>query len=129
MNLGKIYWNCHYGWRAGSPYVDPQATASDLILFEYYEYENDLDVPDFLLDELDRQHYTARDIIWVCRTRQDAQRYSGPGVGQPHKEEFGPHALILATDHEPETGCLVLFDASRLDSAVLERYGQYRQTH
>ena len=91
----SIHWNNPYGWRAGTRNIEPDATAADVIQFEREEYDNDLDVPDFLLDELDRQQYTARDVIWVCRTRQHARRYSGSGTGQPYKEAFGPHALIL----------------------------------
>lgn len=72
-----------------------------------------------------RPNYRAADIVWVCRTLRDAWRYSGSGA--PYREEFGPDALILATDHEPETGYLILRDASRLDPAVLERYKQYRE--
>ena len=53
---------------------------------------------------------------------------AGRGYGRPYKEDFGQHAVILATDHEePEKGYLILFDASRLDPTVLERYAQYRQ--
>src|SRR5436305_6191810 len=54
-------------------------------------------------------------------------RYSGPDTGQPYQENFGPHALILATDHEDETGYLVLFDATRLYNSMLEQYAHYRQ--
>lgn len=127
INETLIRWNRPYGWRAGSPYVEPDATAADVIRFERDEYENDLDVPDFLLDELDRQRYMARDVRWVCKTRQDARRYSGSGIGQPYREEFGSNAIILAIDHEAEIGYLVLFDASRLDPAILKQYAQYRQ--
>jgi hypothetical protein len=123
----SIYWNRPYGWRAGTRNIEPDASAADVIRFEREEYDNDLNVPDFLLDELDRQQYTAREVIWVCRTRDHARRYAGRGYGQPYKEDFGQHAVILATDHEDETGYLVLFDASRLDPSVLERYAQYRQ--
>src|SRR5579875_2466354 len=72
-----------------------------------------------------RPNYRAADIVWVCRTLHDARRYSGSGA--PYREEFGPDALILATDHEPETGYLILRDAKLLDSAILEQYTQYRE--
>ncbi len=127
INEASIRWNRSYGWRSGAPYVEQDATAADVIRFERGEHGNALDVPDFLLDELDRQHYKARDVRWVCRTRQHAQRYGGSGIGQPYREKFGPNAVVLAMDHEEETGYLVLFDASRLDPAILKQYVQYRQ--
>ncbi len=127
MNNAAIYWNRSHGWRAGSRNIEPAASAVDVIRYEQEECGNELDVPDFLLKELACKQVSASDIVWVCRTRNHARRYSGPGIGQPHKEDVGPNALILTTDHEPETGYLVLFDASRLDPSVLKRYAQYRK--
>jgi hypothetical protein len=126
LKTPSIYWNRPYGWRAGIAYIDRDATAADVIRFEREELDNDLDVPDFLLDELDRQRYKARDVIWVCRTRQHARYYAGPGNGEPYQVEFGLQALIIATDDEPETGYLVLYDASRLEPTILEKYAEYR---
>ena len=123
-----IHWGRSYGWRAGTRYIDSGASAVAVIRYEQEELDNALDVPDFLLEELARKQVKAREIVWVCQTREHARRYSGPGIRQPYKEEFGPHALIVATDNEPETGYLVLFDASRLDPAILARYAQYRQS-
>ena len=127
MKKSSIYWNRSYGWRSGSPCIEPGATAADVIRFERNEYGNDLDAPDFLLEELDRRNYRAADTVWVCRTLHDARRYSGSSIGQPYREEFGADALILATDHEQETGYLILRDGSRLDPAILEHYTQYRE--
>ncbi len=126
-NEAAIYWNRPYGWRAGTRNIETDTSAVDVIRYEQEEYGNELDVPDFLLEELERMQVHAREIVWVCRTRQHAKRYCSPDTGEPYQEDFGSHALILATDHEDETGYLVLFDASRLDPSVLERYTQYRQ--
>jgi hypothetical protein len=90
--------------------------------------ENALEVPEFVLEELDRQHLKARDVVWVCRTREHAGRYGGPGLGQPYKEPFCPSALILATDGEPETGYLILRDASRLDLSVMQQFALCRRS-
>jgi hypothetical protein len=121
----SIFWHLPYGWRSGTRYIESGASAVDVIRYEQEEYENDLDVPEFLMQELSRLHILARDIVWVCRTRNHARRYGGKGIGQPYKEDFGPHALILTTDNEDEKGYLILIDASKLDPAVIERYKQF----
>lgn len=124
-----IFWQRPFAWRAGERYVAPGASAASVVRFEREEYGNALDVPDFLLEELDTKGYLAADIVWVCRTRDHARRYGRGGNGQPYKEDVGPHALIIASDQEePERGYLVLDDASRLDPAVVERYARYRRT-
>jgi hypothetical protein len=117
-----------YGWRAGSRYIHPGASAAAVIRYEQDEHGNALEVPEFVLEELDRQHLKAQDVVWVCRTREHARRYGGPGLRQPYKELFGPSALILATDGEPEMGYLVLCDASRLDLSVIEQFALYRRS-
>src|SRR6266496_488194 len=123
----SIYWQHPYGWRAGSRTIEPGASAVDVIRYEQEAYGNDLDVPNFLLEELTHKQVSAREVVWVCRTRQHAKRYCGKNSGQPYQEDFSTHALILATDHEVETGYLILSDASRLDPAVLEQYARYRK--
>jgi hypothetical protein len=122
----SIFWKSSYGWRSGSRYIESGASAADVIRYEQEEYENELDVPEFLIEELSRQQIPARDIVWVCRTRNDARRYNGKGIGQPYQEDVGPQAFILATDNEPETGYLILKNASRLDPTVIQRYQQFR---
>lgn len=122
-----IYWNRPYGWRAGSRNIEPGASAVDVIRHEQEEERNTLDVPDFLLDELQEKQVSARDIVWVCRTWDHASRYGGAGIGQPYKEDFGSHALILTTDAETETGYLVLFDARMLNPTIIRQYIHYRQ--
>lgn len=124
--FGSLWWNRTYGWRVGPRYIDPAASAADVIRYEQ-GCGNALEAPEFVLAELDRQHLKARDVVWVCRTREHARRYGGPGVGPPYREEFGPSALILATDGEPETGYLVLYDASPLDPSVVQQFALYRQ--
>ncbi len=123
----SIYWQRPYGWRAGSRNIEPDASAVDVIRYEQEAYCNDLDVPDFLLEELTHKQVSAREVVWVCRTRQHAKRYSSQDTGQPYQEDFGRNALILVTDHEAETGYLLLSDASRLDPVVLEQYARYRK--
>jgi hypothetical protein len=123
MKQGKetaVYWNRPFGWRAGSRNIEPGASAVDVIRHEQEELGNTLDVPDFLLAELQEKHVSARDIVWVCRTRDHARRYGGAGIGQPYKEDFGSNALILTADNETETGYLVLFDASLLSPRVIQ---------
>lgn len=121
-NEASIYWDRPYGWRAGTHYIEPEASAVDVIRYEQEALENTLDVPDFLLAELTRKQVSAREIVWICRTKEHAKCYGGREIGQPYKEDFGPHTLILPTDQEPETGYLLLSDAS-----VLEQYALYRQ--
>jgi hypothetical protein len=130
MKQGKdtaVYWNRPYGWRAGSRNIEPGASAVDVIRFEQEELGNTLDVPVFLLAELQEKQVKAREIVWVCRTRDHARRYGGAGIGQPYKEDFGSHALILTTDNETETGYLVLFDARLLSPTVIQQYTHYRR--
>jgi len=122
----SIFWQRPYGWRSGSRYIESGASAVDVIRYEQEEYGNELDVPEFLMQELSRLHIPAKDIVWVCRTREHARRYGGKGIGQPCQEDIGPYGLILATDNEPETGYLILIGASRIGPAVIERYEQYR---
>jgi hypothetical protein len=129
MKQGKdsaVYWNRPYGWRAGSRNIEPGASAVDVIRHEQGE-GNTLDVPDFLLTELQEKQVSARDIVWVCLTRDHARRYGGAGIGQPYKEDFGSNALILTTDNETETGYLVLFDARLLSPTVMQQYAHYRR--
>jgi len=121
-------WNRPYGWRAGLRDVDADESAAAVIRYEQDQYGNALDVPEFVLEELDRQHLKARDVVWVCRTREHARRYGGPGLGQPYREAFGTSAIVLATDGEPETGYLVLRDASSLERSVMEQFALYRRS-
>jgi hypothetical protein len=93
MKQGKdtaLYWNRPYGWRAGSRNIEPGASAVDVIRYEQEELGNTLDVPDFLLDELHEKQVSARDIVWVCRTRDHARRYGGAGIGLPIIEHHLP---------------------------------------
>ena len=122
----SLYWQRPYGWRAGTRYIEPGVSAGDVIRYEQEELGNELDVPDFLIQELQQKQVSAREIVWVCRTRQHARRYSGQGIGQPYKEDICPNALILAADSEPETGYLVITDASRLDPVIIKRFAEYR---
>jgi hypothetical protein len=129
MKQGKdtaVYWSRPYGWRAGSRNIEPGASAVDVIRHEQEE-GNTLDVPDFLLAELQEKQVSARDIVWVCRTRDHARRYGGVDIGQPYKEDFVSYALILTTDTETETGYLVLFDARLLSPTVIQQYAHYRR--
>ena len=88
---------------------------------------NALDVPQFFLSELDRTGLTAREVLWVCKTQRDARRYSGRGIGRPYQEKIAPHALIVATDGETQTGYLVLQDATRLNQEVVFQFITYRR--
>src|SRR5438046_3621134 len=89
-----LYWQKPYGWRAGTRFIEKGASAADVIRHEQEELGNSLDVPAFFLTELDRQELKAADVLWVCKTRQHARRYSGNGNGQPYKEELEPQSLI-----------------------------------
>src|SRR6266446_9691863 len=121
-NEASIYWNRPYGWRAGTRYIEPDASAVDVIRYKQEALGNALDVPDFLLAELAHKQVSAREIVWICRTKEHAKCYGGRDIGQPYKEDFGPHTLILATDQEPETGYLLLSDASALVSFARENF-------
>jgi hypothetical protein len=123
----SIYWQRPFGWRTGTYYIPPYASAVDVIRYEQEELGNKLDIPDFLLDELQQKQIRASDIIWLCRTRDHARRYNGECRGQPYKEDLGLNALILATDCEAEIGYLVLKDASQLNPKVIQLYTLFRQ--
>jgi hypothetical protein len=99
--------------------------ATDVIRFEQEDLGNALGIPAFLLEELRKKQIAAHDIVWVCRTKAHAMRYASRERGFPYKVEFGPRALILATDSEDETGYLVLRDASTLDPRIIERFSAY----
>jgi hypothetical protein len=126
LNEKSIYWQRPFGWRTGTHYTPPNANAVDVIRYEQKVLGNELDIPDFLLDELQQKQIRASDIIWLCRTRNHARRYNGECRGQPYKEDLGPNALILATDHEPEIGYLVLKDTSQLNPKVIQQYALFR---
>src|SRR5947209_11328916 len=53
----SLFWQRSFGWRAGSRYIAPSASAADVIRYEQEELGNTLDVPPFLLTELDRAQY------------------------------------------------------------------------
>ena len=120
-----FYWERPYGWRVGKPYIKPEAGAADVIRFEQEELGNALGIPAFLLEELRKKQIAAQDVVWVCRTRAHAMQYASRERGFPYKVEFGPRALILATDSEDETGYLMLRDASPLDPHIVERFNTY----
>lgn len=126
---GELFiWQKPYGWRAGSRYVEPGASAADVIQYEQGELGNSLNVPRFLLNELTAKQIPARDIVWICRTRHAARRYSGRQRGQPYKEDVSPLALVVASDgEEPEPGYLVLNHADRLSLPVLDQFASYRR--
>lgn len=53
------------------------ATAGDIIRFEKEELGNDYGLSEELIAELDK--YSARDIIWVTKTRKEAKKYLSEG--------------------------------------------------
>lgn len=116
-----IIWDRSCGWRAGERYAPPGTSAVDVVRYEQEELKNELDVPDFLLHELEQARLGADQIVWVCRTRDHARRY-----GRPYREPFGQHAIVVATDGEDERGYLVLDDAGFLDPGTVERFARYR---
>ena len=123
-----LYWNRAYGWRTGEAYRAPGASAADVVRYERDVLGNqEIDTPDFLLMELERTQQQASHVVWVCKTRDDARRYMRRGTGLPYREYFGSSPLILATDNEPQTGYLLLRDATLLSESVLTRYALYRQ--
>src|SRR5947209_3152040 len=110
-----LYWQRPYGWRTGDHYIVPGASAADVVRYEREVLGNrEIDPPEFLLTELDKTEQRASHVVWVCKTRDDARQYMRRGTGLPYREYFGSTALILATDNEPQTGYLLLRDASRL---------------
>jgi hypothetical protein len=121
-----IYWKFPYGWRAGGRYIPRGVSAAEVVRYEEEELGNDLQVPDFFLEELDRKRIMAKDIVWVCRSEEHARRYLSLGTDDPYQEEFGPDAIVVATDTEDETGYLILADARVLDLGVVEKFVQYR---
>lgn len=123
-----LYWQKPYGWRVGDHFRAPGASAADVIRYERDVLGNqEMDTPEFLLEELDRSGQGARDVIWVCRTKKDASQYVRRGSGQPYRVDFAEQALILAMDSAPQTGYLLLFDASVLAQPVIVRYALYRK--
>jgi hypothetical protein len=80
----SIYWQRPFGWRTGTRYIPPYASAVDVIRYEQEELGNELDIPDFLLDELQQIQMRASDIIWLCRTRDHARRYNSGCQGRTY---------------------------------------------
>ena len=123
-----LYWNRPYGWRTGDHYRAPGASAADVVRYEREVLGNtEIDTPEFLLTELERTEQRAGHVVWVCKTRDAARQYMRRGTGPPYREYIGPSALLLATDNEPQTGYLLLRDASQLSESILIRYALYRQ--
>jgi predicted phage gp36 major capsid-like protein len=86
-----------YGWRAGGAYCESGASIADVIRYETEEYENDLDVraPMSLLETV-----SARDGVWLCKTRREAREYTSEGSGDAYKVCLERGAFIAATDSD-----------------------------
>jgi hypothetical protein len=116
-----ISWNLPYGWRAGTRSIERGASAADVIRHEQEELGNNLDVPEWMIQELER--VPASRVVWVCRTRRHALRYGD----DPYQEDFDPKkAVILATDQDH--GFLILEDAAWLCPTTLEHFALSRVT-
>lgn len=114
-----IYWNLAYGWRSGTRYIEAGASVADVIRYEQEELGNDLDVPEWVIEEL--ESIPARAVVWVCRTKAHARRYGNVA----YQERFDPGAaLILATDQD--NGYLILENAGKLRPATVERFACYQ---
>jgi hypothetical protein len=133
---------CCSGWRVEGSGPEPGASIADVVHFEVQEQGKDIAVPEELLREMDQAGLWARDIIWVCRSPQEAMvRYGSQSItsdasdhddspqaianyqsdiNEAREVAFGPTALILGTDDDG--GYLVLFDASPLDPAKVEQF-------
>ena len=138
---------CFSGWRVEGTGPEPGASIADVVQFEVQEQGKDIIIPKELLLEMDSAGLWARDIIWVCRSPQEAMvrygshsitsdasdyddspqaiaNYQG-GIDEAREVEFGPTALILGTDDDG--GYLVLFDASSLDPQQVEHFKATRR--
>lgn len=120
-----INWPLPFGWRVGDQYRPPARLASQVVRYEQEEMGNaHLDVPDFLLAELDRLEIGPYDICWLCLTRAAARDFARWGEGAPYQVGTDASAIILCEDGDD--GYLVLFDAARLRPGVLDRFRRYR---
>ena len=133
------------GWRVEGAGPEPGALIRDVLQVENEERGKDIDVPEELLAAMDAAGLWAGDIIWVCRSAQEAVlRYGEMGADDPdyivneetiagfngnveeaRAVEFGPSALVLGTDDDG--GYLVLWDASKLDRAMVEGFKARRR--
>ena len=120
-----INWPLPFGWRVGEQYRPPVQLASQVIRYEQEEMGNaHLEVPDFLLMELDRLKIGPGDMCWLCLTREAACDFARWGDGPPYRVETGDQAIILCEDDD--SGYLVLVDSFRLQSDVLDRFKRSR---
>lgn len=119
-----IHWPQNFAWRVGENYKAPVRFASQVIRYEQEVLGNEMGVPDFLLDEMDRADIRPHDLLWVCLTKEAALNFARQGDGEPYKVYVGKDALVLCKDGED--GYLLLFEPSRLSPAILQRFEHYR---
>ena len=115
-----IRWPQNFAWRVGGEYKAPVRFASQVIRYEQVVLGNEIRVPDFLLDEMDRADIGPRDLLWVCLTKRAVLNFARRGDGKPYKVDVGEDALVLCEDGED--GYLLLIEPNRLSNAILQRF-------
>lgn len=120
----SICWPQNFAWRVGSDYKAPVRFASQVIKYEQEVLGNEMGVPGFLLDEMDRADIRPRDLLWACLTKRAVLNFARRRDGKPYKVYVGEDALILCEDGED--GYLLLLEPNRLSSAILQRFKRYR---
>jgi hypothetical protein len=79
-----ITWPLPFGWRVRDPARAPVRLASQVIRYEQETLGNlHLDVPAFLLEELDRLEIGPCDICWLCLTHVATRDFAHRGDGTP----------------------------------------------
>ena len=134
------------GWRCEGFSAGPESGASvgEVVKHEREVNGKDVEVSEELLGEIDKAGLWARDVLWLCKTAQEAvMRYGEASFNDDYdlsEEAFNnfkgdlseanevvlsEQALVLGTDDDG--GWLVLMDASQLSAGAVERFkGQRR---
>jgi hypothetical protein len=136
------------GWRCEGFSAGPEEGASvgEVVKHEREVNGKDIEVSADLLAEMDERGLWAADVVWVCRSGQEAVlRYGEVSFAEDNEEELseeafaafkgdlgeasevllGPQALVLGTDDEG--GYLVLMDAAGLKKETVEAFKETRR--
>src|SRR5260370_21248310 len=85
IDTSFLYWHRPYGWHAGDHYR-AFASAADVVRYEREVLGNkEIDTPEFLLEQLDRTSLRARDVVLVCKTRDDARQSVRKATRPPYR--------------------------------------------
>lgn len=141
LTLSKTREGYYSGWRCEgfSAGVENGASVRDVVEYENEVNGKEIEVSEELLEAIDRAGLWAADVVWVCKTAQEAVMRYGERSDNDEREfseqafgEFrgdlsearevliGWQALILG--HDDDGGYLILEDASQVEADCVERF-------